>query len=227
MKTILLIISILNISIYSKAQTCNSYFNFKKGSKMEMTSYDKKNKPTLVMKYEIKDIKSIGGSLKYTINYQTFDPKGKEMANTTMESSCKNGVYETELRSFGGEMMPTDANMKVNVTGDKVLYPSKLNVGDKLQDAAINVKTEMNGMTLMNMNVQVTDREIVSQESLTTPAGTFDCLKISYTVNFKMMGQRSSKTIEYIAKGLGLIKTESYNEKGKLTGVTILTALSQ
>ncbi len=218
---------ILLFVFYAKAQSCHTYFNFKKGAKMEMTSYDKKDKPALIIKYEIKDVKTTKDGSVLKIQNETLDTKGKSIATTELESTCQNGNYTTDLRSLMGAMMPqNNPNVTINITGDKLVYPNNMKPGDQIPDASMTIKTEMGGMTLMNMTMHIIERQVLGQEAVTTPAGTFDCLKISYTVNFKMMGNRSTKSTEYLAKGIGLVKSESFDEKGKKTGYTMLTSLS-
>lgn len=227
MKNFLIFCLLSLFAFGTKAQSCHTYFNFKKGAKMEMTSYDKKDKPALIIKYEIKDVKNTKDGNVLKIPNETLDSKGKSIAIIELESTCQNGNYTTDMRSLMGAMMPqNNPNVTINITGDKLVYPNNMKPGDKLTDASMTMKTEMGGMTLMNMTMHIIERQVIGQETVTTTAGTFDCLKISYTVNFKMMGNRSSKSIEYLAKGIGLVKSESFDEKGKKTGSTALTSLS-
>jgi len=73
------------------------------------------------------------------------------------------------------------------------------------------------------MNVWITNRKVEAIEDITTPAGTFTCYKISSDVETKMMMKISIKSVEWYAKNVGTVRTESYNNNGKLTGYTLLT----
>ena len=42
-------------------------------------------------------------------------------------------------------------------------------------------------------------------------------------MDMKMMLKRSIKIAEWIAPGVGVVKTESYNQKGELENYTLLT----
>ena len=82
----------------------------------------------------------------------------------------------------------------------------------------------------MTMNMEVYDRKVEGFESITTPAGTFECVKVTYKARTKM-GTAIPINVnisgaEWFAKGTGIVRTESYDKKDKLTGYTILTEFS-
>ena len=75
----------------------------------------------------------------------------------------------------------------------------------------------------MNMRVNITDRVVEGIESVSTPAGTFNCYKISYLTSSKvMMVNTSFKTVQFIAENMGAVKTETYKSNGSLMGYSIL-----
>jgi hypothetical protein len=59
-------------------------------------------------------------------------------------------------------------------------------------------------------------------EDVTTPAGTFNCVKISYDIETKTFMTMRASGIEWYAKDVGVVRSESYNGKGKLTGYSVL-----
>ena len=82
----------------------------------------------------------------------------------------------------------------------------------------------MGGTVIMNMFVNITNRKVEGKESVTTPAGTFDCFKITYDIETKFGVKIERNAIEWIAKNVGTVRSESY--KGdKLEGYTELTKL--
>jgi len=82
-------------------------------------------------------------------------------------------------------------------------------------------------MTMMNMTISITNRKVEAVENVTTPAGTFECYKISYDIATKMMINVKMKGTEWYAKNVGLVKSESYNNDGKLMGSNLLTGLTK
>lgn len=77
----------------------------------------------------------------------------------------------------------------------------------------------------MEMNMRIFDRKVEGTESVTTPAGTFNCFKLSQSVEMKMMFSVSAKSIEFYSKEFGMVRSESYDSKGKLTGYTVLSKM--
>ncbi|MCF6348980.1 MAG: DUF3108 domain-containing protein [Flavobacteriaceae bacterium] len=68
--------------------------------------------------------------------------------------------------------------------------------------------------------------KVEKREEITIPAGTFDCYVISFETEFKMGIKRKGKTRQWLAKGVGIVKTEDYNKKGKVISKSVLTKFS-
>lgn len=216
------------ISLFSMAQECSSYFAFQKGMKIELTSYDKKDKLSATLKYEVLDYKPVNGGFSLVFATETYDPKGKLLVKGESYGKCNNGDYLTDVRNISSEMIPKSADIKMNIDGDQMAYPTNMKVGDKLKDANIKVSSSLaSGMTLMNITASIFDRKVDSFETIETPAGKFDCLKITYTLNVKFMGNRTLSCTEYLAKGIGVVKQEQFDDKGKKQSSLILTKLEK
>lgn len=210
------------------AQECSGYFALQKGLKMELVSYDKKDKPAAILKYEVVDYKPVNGGISLSFSNQTYDGKGKLLAKGDVSGKCVNGEFYSDVRNIGSEMLPKSADIEVNVTGDQLIYPNNLKAGQKLKDAVVTIKSGMKGgMTLINMTVTITDRTVQGFETVETPAGKFECAKITFNTLAKLMGKHSTKTTEYMAKGIGVVKSEQYDEKGKKISSLVLTKLEK
>lgn len=77
----------------------------------------------------------------------------------------------------------------------------------------------------MTITVNIINRKVEGTEEITTPAGTFSCVKISYDVVVKSIMKISSKVIDWYAKDVGVVRSENYRSNGKLTGYSIMTDL--
>jgi hypothetical protein len=76
----------------------------------------------------------------------------------------------------------------------------------------------------MKLTFNITDRKVEGKESVTTPAGTFECMKISYNTHSQMMIANTQFTnVEYLSKDSGAVRTETYRSNGNLVSYTILT----
>ena len=161
---------------------------------------------------------------------EIFDAKkGDKISVSNLKWACENGTLHFDMRSMtlmgegGQEVNMGEAGMSADVTGDELDLPSDLSVGQTLKDVTYNVKVSMGTLTLMNRTYTVKDRKVESQESLTTPAGTFDCYKVTFVTTGDKGG--ASKSAIWYAKDAGMIKTENYKDDGKLLNRQVLVKL--
>ncbi|MDX1940189.1 MAG: hypothetical protein SFU99_06525 [Saprospiraceae bacterium] len=210
------------------AQNCTAYFPFEKGAMLEYTNYDDKGKvqSSMTQKVLILDDDEKEG-LTAQIESKIMDKNGKESMRNSYHITCKNDTLFMDLTAQMPQLTEAFSTMEVTITGDQLLLPPKLSVGQTLPDANMQIQAGTGGMNLMKMTVAVTDRKVEAKESVTTSAGTYDCYKISHTTNTKMLVGKSFKTITWYADKVGMVKTETYDKKGKLESSMQLTKFSK
>lgn len=136
---------------------------------------------------------------------------------------CENGTFYFEMNNMMSGQSYKEG--EVDIKSDDSDMPANLAVGQTLKDGTITMTMKNTAVQMMNMRITVKNRKVEAIETITTPAGTFECYKISYNVESKMMFTMESKGVEWIAKDVGMIKSESHDKNGKLTGSTVLTSL--
>jgi hypothetical protein len=120
-------------------------------------------------------------------------------------------------------------DMEMKLKTNKLTYPGKLSVGQKLSDGQMDADLINGGNTMATMSMTMTNRQVEGQQSVTTPAGTFDTYKVTADMNFenRVMGiniKKSMRVVSYRTNNQILdIKSETYNKNGKLMGYTLLT----
>jgi hypothetical protein len=227
-----LIVLILTLMALDSHSQCDSYFNFKEGAEYEMEHYSAKEKLTGKSLSQVISIEDNGGVLIATIKGTAFDKKGDEISSMDFEYLCEDGVLKMDLNKFIPKEMYGGSDVSFEMEGEFLEVPSNLEVGQTLKDGMIESKMVMEGnpaMANMTMTVKILNRKVESMESITTPAGTFSCFKITYNMesSTKVMGMNTTVTlssIDFLAEGVGVVRTESYDKKGKLSGYSILTA---
>lgn len=221
---IALIVSIfLSTLIASSQNTCSSYYPFKQGTKFQITSFNTKGKKESVMDYEIVSITNN----EATINTKVSDAKGKETTSASYKMTCDGDGVSIDFKSLmNPELLEQYKDMEVDLTGTNIELPNNLSVGQSLKDAQVKMTINMGGMK-MNMNIDMVNRKVNGKESITTAAGTFNCFALSYNTEMKMGIKQSFELKEWIAEGVGLVKSETYNKGGKLMGYSELTSISQ
>lgn len=227
MKTLKTTLLAILITATTFAQDCSTYYPFTEGSSSTITSYDRRGKISAEQQLIIESINTVNGYQTATAKAILKDEKGKLITETSFNITCKENGVEMDITSMlSPDLFKQFEGMETDITGTNIILPNNLNVGDNLPDADMQMSIDMSGIT-MNINAAMTDRKVVSREDLTTPAGTFDCYVIEYTSIVKMGIKKTSTVKQWIAKGVGMVKMEDYNKKGKITYRNLLTAFSK
>ena len=124
------------------------------------------------------------------------------------------------------EQLKSSKDMTVTIEADDIVYPLDFTIGEMLKDAHLKMNVSMNNMNLPGTTIDITNRKIVGKETITTPAGSFECIKISSTIKFKNIIGYEMQSIEWISRGNGVVRTESYRGD-KMKGYSLLTKLSK
>jgi hypothetical protein len=208
------------------AQDCPMFYPDRENTQMEYKQYDKKGGLTGSSVQKITSIKKSATSTEVAIVSMSFDAKGKNIGSANLKARCEGGIFYIDMSNYLNQQS-TDAykDMEMSVEGGNLEMPSGMKAGEALKDGDLKMSFSSGGVTVMNMSVSITNRKVEAVESLTTPAGTFECYKISYDIATKMMISVKMKGIEWYAKGVGLVKSETYGKDGKLQGSTLLTGL--
>lgn len=228
MKRILLltVFSLLLFVYTGFAQDCTYFYPMEEGTLIELRHYDKKAKVSGTTRQEITDKQTGGGAVAITIKSTFFDEKEEEVMTTDLTMECRNGVFTFDMDQFlNSEMMGGMGDLEIKIEGDNLEFPAKMSPGDQLKDGTI--KLIIPDMAMMNMTTKVYNRKVEAIEKITTEAGTFECYKISYDVYVDGMIDINTKGVEWIARDVGAVRTESYNKNGKLTGYTELIKLEK
>lgn len=211
------------------AQECHGFFPFEPDTKLEMTYYDKKGKTSSSSEMTILDIVEMDGIVEAHVASVLKDKKGEEVVSGDYRILCKENGYEVDVSNMvNPEMLQATHGMELDITGDALVFPKELTVGETLPDGYTTIEVRSNDMKIMTMTIEIVDRKVEAKESITTPAGTFECYKLSYQMNSKVAFMKKNyKTIQWIADGVGVVRDETYNKKDKLESYSELTKFEQ
>ena len=222
---------ILSFSIFLSSDVagqsgCESaYMPFKQDVFYELTNYDKKGKVTGINRHTISEVEPTSSGYKAVVSVDILDEKEKELSKTSFAFECDGEVVRLDMSA----MMDPSVNeslqgMEVELSGDALQIPSKLSPGMELPDAELEITAKSGGVKIMTIRQLVTDRKVEGTETITTPAGTFECIKMTQTTEMKMLVKKKFKTVSWYALGVGMVKSETYDKKGKKQSSTVLTA---
>lgn len=149
---------------------------------------------------------------KTTITFQTVIPGVEDPKNCQVWT--EGGWFHMDVNSVMGQY--GDA---MGATGNAPVVPEDPAVGQKLADCAVEIPGILTTATFSNVRMS-------RRESVTVPAGTFDCWVLEYATDSKMAIVKSqSRTETWLAKGVGEVKSVTYDKKGKVLSTVELTAV--
>jgi len=142
-------------------------------------------------------------------------------------------LKEMVLKNAGGQV--TEENMdKINfvIEGDDMVYPVSPKKGEKLKNASVSMRMEFMNAKEKEKSIKImtinSSGAIEGNERVTTQAGSFDCVKMTKTIKFKvMMGviSETQRMISWYAPGVGEVMTQEVTKKGKVESTTKLISV--
>lgn len=233
----LLFAFLLAVGTSHAQEDCTTFLPSEPGAVWETTHYNAKGKMGAKIRYELTELLEEGNSLVFKVDMTAFNKNGKEVYNRPIEYTCEDGKFRldgtwgTNMSLFNGvegfERMSVYQEVPMHVEAPDFFIPS-LNtpVGTKLDDATVTMTIET--QRTITTETKVTDRKIEAKESITTSAGTFECMVLSQTTSARSMLTTFEVTWkEWYAPNVGVVRTEYFDKKGKLTSYFELTKLEQ
>lgn len=210
---------------------CSSIVFFKEGTMTTMTSYNDDGKITGSTKTTYSKVSKAISGATVTANQENYDKKGKLSNKSEFSIRCNKGILYFDMKM----MMPQQQaeaykDFEMTVEGADKEIPSDFVIGSSLKDADIKFTFKSKDgaeMPMMKMNIKITNRKIEAKESVTCPAGTFECYKISEDVEMKSIFTVRAKSINWFSQEVGNVKVESYKENGKFVSKSELTEIKK
>ena len=204
------------------SQNCNYYY-LQDGKTAEITFYTKKGDESGKGVYTVTSASKSGGAAAATVNSEVFSKKGKSIAKGINNVKCDNGVLMVDLKAFISPEQAEQIKADAKASDVYLSYPANMKAGDALPDGTMNIDIQQNNGMKSNVDIKITDRKVEGQESITTPAGTWNCFKITYhsAIRIALMGigiPVKADVTEWFAPNFGVVKTES--SKGATTILT-------
>lgn len=223
----LFLISILTCN-FSFTQECTIYIPNTIGTELHYEMTNEKGKIVGSYTQKLLSIKNKGGETIYSLLHTTRekDLESKVLLLDTITFRCKGNEFYIDMDQYlNKKQMEAFQNMEVKITTDDLIYPPNLSAGQSLKDGSITISIE-GGIMNMNMTTNIINRKVEAIENIDTSAGNFKCYKLSEDVQSKTgFVNVTMHNVMWISKDIGTIRNESYNKKGKLTGITQLVKI--
>ena len=207
---------------YTPSESEFAFFAMKKGAQQVFATKDAKGKITSQIRNTIEEITGTKNAFAIAYESEVLDAEGK----ATNEDNplilnyriiVKDGIMYLDMKEMFSAMDGFDG---MQVSGTAMKIPNNLVVGQTLDDASAKVK-----IGFINSSTVMTEGKCLAIEDMTVEAGTFRCYKITQKSKTSVMGIKAeTTTLTWYAKGVGAVKTEIYDKKGKLQSVQELIA---
>ncbi len=195
------------------------FYLSKEGISITYATKDPKGKATSYSKTAI-----IGIDYKDSRNFtaetvtELYDADMELMTATPMTSKT---IVENGTVTFDPESMAGQLAEGMEITGDFFFVPDNIAVGDILMDYKVTVA--IGPMTTTSEN---TDVHVSGRETLEISGHSIDCYIIESKVSAKAMGFKTEVMQKaWYGRGIGQVKVETYNSKGKLQSVNEIVAI--
>jgi hypothetical protein len=232
MKKSLLLIAVLVAAVNSlRAQDCKNYYYLRSNSEIEMSVFDGKGAVVAKNVYNVQSVTKEGNGLTSNFTNTIKDAKGKELSTGKGTVKCDGDNLMIDMQMAMPNIPEMQAVKLEKGSGTSFLsYPASLKVGQTLPEGTFEMNSNANGMDV-NFVYKATNRKVVAKEKVTTPAGTWDCFKITFdmSMSLKMMSMNmpyDMNAAEWFAPGFGVVKTET-SKDGKSVGKMELTGLKK
>jgi hypothetical protein len=164
-----------------------------------------------------------------------YDDKSHLQQQQDLTFRCsRDTTYTDGLTLFDQESLKSFRERIFDFVPVKIAWPNNPTIGSALPDGGSVVQVRSSAVDIAKVSSLVRKRKVVSgPAAVSTPAGTFQCYQVE--------AQRESLTkaradvafattvrqVDYYAPGVGIVKTELYDKKGKLARTYTLTKISK
>jgi len=217
MRALFLFTAMFLVGMIAKSEEI--FFPSTEGTVLVYKMFDKKNKETNMVKYTITHLKTNGSNMDITYLCESMDPKENLLFKEEITIHKIGDKLYFDMSNFINKaafQKNGEIPAEVQITGNNMEIPSNPTPGDALPDANIVMAMKM-GIITMKMSADVTNRKVESIEDVTVTGGSFKCYKFTSDVNVSAMGFKTkTKSAEWYAKGIGVVKSESYDKNGSV-----------
>ncbi len=217
---------------HTNAQDCKNYYYMINNAEVQMTLYDNNGTTSGIQTWKISGVKKNGNGFQSSVVSTMTDAKGAEIAKGAGVYKCDGGRLMADMRMS----LPQDGAKQIEAgdakfEGSSLDYPVNISEGMSLPDALFTMNATTTGIP-STTQFEIKNRKVAGLEKITSAAGSWDAYKITYdaVMKIKMGGigiPMNMKTTEWFVPNFGIVKTETFNKKGKLVGSSLLTKLKK
>ena len=215
---IFLFLSILCLSYSVYSQSADEYFlfNLNRGAILKYVTYKGDKEPiSRIIEIKIKNKDKITLSTAY---YQSCTTAGTSTPISDVLFKDNEILYPIDLTEYG-------ISMRLDKNSDRYInFPVDMQINQKLPDVLSHGVGDTKEGDLFTFKYEYINRTVAGVELVTTPAGSFECTKITYV--YKATLKETKDAAIWISKKVGIVKTEYYSKKGEIVEKDVLDEIN-
>jgi hypothetical protein len=216
MKKLIVAIFCLLIVNSITAQNCTSYFPSSETCRWQIDQFNNKDYKSGTVTAKVLSNESKDGVTKIVVENTSYnlDNSVKEKYNYTY--ICKNGLFYVDIKSLlDPKTFDEYKEFDLAISGDSIELPPDMMAGQTLKNFTIKLSFTNRGINVFTCTLKSINRKVAAVESVTTSAGTFECAKVTYTLENATYLKTQTIVTEWWAKDTGLVKSTVFDTKKK------------
>lgn len=216
MKRLMFALVTLLMVLGAKAQ--EPFYLQKEGVKLGYTMTDKKGKVDGYSESTVVSVKNNGAQTTVSLKTMVKDKNGKDLLQQPVDMSImiNDGTVVMSPKAMTGKI--TEG---LNISGESLMLPANITTGTTLNDYSITM-----GIAGINTTSHFTGVKVVAEETIEVSGHSIPCVVVESTASVKVLGMnRSSLQKTWYGRGIGVVKLETYDNKGRLDTTQTLTSI--
>lgn len=216
----MMVMAVATMIAVTSVNAQDPFFLYKEGCKVTFVEKNAKGK---VNSYTTMTATKVQGDAQNaTVTYETMvmDNKKNPVLTKPMPQTytIKNGTVIYDAKSLVNQITE---GMDVTVTGTPFQLPANTKKGDTFGDYTITMN-----IAGIKTNSNITGQQIVAEETIEVSGHSIPCIVLENTQVSKVIGiKQTAKIKTWYGRGLGIVKVETYNKKGKLMNLREIESL--
>ncbi len=220
--------------------SCAHPMGMRAGQNLEYQLLNNKGKATGTWRYRVIELstdsmrrknKKPVAITKVLVKSGLYDLANRVLAQQDLTHFCRNDTAFTDgLAHINYEALKSFRKRRLAFQGTPLAWPNHPTVGSSLSDGGVVIQVSSPAVDIAKIRTQQRQRKVLAGPGfITVPAGTFQCYTIesqreaSTTARPDLVFKNSGREVNYYAPGVGIIKTELFDNNGRLVQTRVLT----
>ena len=215
-KRLLYLIILIQCITVSAQDDCSSITSFHNGKEWIYQWYGTNNKPSFRSYTKVVSTELNDSSLVRLIIINAFQDtvyQGKYYVQCTAT-----GLHQDLLAKLTPDMLQSMNGLDIKTSSLGWVLPHNLKAGDYIPQSYAHFSGFAGTAKILDLDISIGPVDIHDREDLTTPAGGFPCMTMSYELWITQMTRKRFKLRDWLSPGIGIIRREVFDRRGQYFG---------